>query len=100
MNLNNRPLPLFAAVPRAVCPVCGHTSYSSTGIHPQCSMQKADAARMRSVKRKKPPRLSADVTELSPWQKICPRCKVVAHIRKQTCTCGYTFPKGHKAVRK
>jgi len=29
---------------RAVCPVCKHPSYSSTGVHPQC-MQKVNDLR-------------------------------------------------------
>ncbi len=100
MNLNNRPPPLFSETPRAVCPVCGHTSYSAGGVHPQCSMHKADQARMKRIKHKKVPLAAADVTELSPWQRICPRCKVVAHIRKKECACGYVFPNGRRAVPK
>lgn len=101
MNLNNRPPPLYAVPPRAVCPVCGHTSYSAGGVHPQCSMIKADAERMKRVARK--PRLkrtAAEVTELSPWQKICPRCRVVSHVRKKSCSCGYHFPSGQRVAGK
>lgn len=101
MNLNNRPPPLYAAPPRATCPVCGHVSYSSTGVHPQCSMHKADQERMQRVKRKtKDRRTAADVAEISPWQKVCARCRVIVHVRKKECACGYKFPTGPRAVPK
>jgi hypothetical protein len=101
MNLNNRPAPLYPTPQRAICPVCGHTSYSSTGVHPQCSMHKADQERMQRLARKpKPHRTSADATELSPWQKICPRCRIVVHVRKKSCTCGYHFPAGRRIAPK
>lgn len=28
-----------------LCPVCGKRAYSHTGVHPQCSVQQADAPR-------------------------------------------------------
>ncbi|MBL8852046.1 MAG: hypothetical protein JNG89_20405 [Planctomycetaceae bacterium] len=56
---------------------------------------------MRRIARKPvQQRTSADVTELSPWQKICPRCRAVAHIRKKSCACGYNFPAGRHVVPK
>jgi hypothetical protein len=101
MSLNNRPPPLYPAPLRATCPVCGHTSYSATGVHPQCSMQKADMERMRHVKKqRRVERTAADVAELSPWQKVCPRCRLVAHVRKRDCTCGYKFPTGPRITPK
>jgi len=36
-----KPLPLATPPKRKICPVCGKSSYSSTGIHPQCSMSQA-----------------------------------------------------------
>jgi hypothetical protein len=101
MTNNNRPPPLYPTPMRATCPVCGHTSYSSTGVHPQCSMHKADMERMQHVKRHtKERRTSASIAELSPWQKICPRCKLVAHVRKKDCSCGYKFPVGVRLAPK
>jgi hypothetical protein len=89
---NNRPLPLYPTPVRATCPVCGHPSYSANGVHPQCSMQKADRERMEKVKRvATDTRTAANVIELSPWQRVCPRCKKIAHIRKKVCQCGYQF---------
>lgn len=42
---HNKPTPLIQQPDRKVCPVCGHPSYSSAGIHPQCSESQADAPR-------------------------------------------------------
>lgn len=43
-----------------LCPVCGHTSYSRSGVHPQCSLLQADhafvARRQRDRAAKKHPR--------------------------------------------
>lgn len=93
MNLNNRPPPLYPTPVRALCPICGQTSYSSTGIHPQCSMQKADRERMQALSAvAAQTRKLAETTQLSPWQRGCPRCKLVVHVRKKVCKCGYKFP--------
>jgi hypothetical protein len=40
---NKKPSPLVDAPLRAVCPVCGKTSYSPGGRHPQCGVTRADA---------------------------------------------------------
>jgi tRNA(Ile2) C34 agmatinyltransferase TiaS len=40
---NKKPTPLVDAPLRAVCPVCGKTSYSRGGRHPQCGVARADA---------------------------------------------------------
>ncbi len=39
--MNNSKPKVFGPV-RAVCPVCGKTAYSQGGIHPQCSVKRAD----------------------------------------------------------
>jgi hypothetical protein len=46
----SKPEPLFQ-VPSlgTVCPVCGKKSYSAAGVHPQCSMQQADAPRIAKL---------------------------------------------------
>jgi hypothetical protein len=88
MSLNNRPPPLFPTPQRARCPVCGYVSYSATGIHPQCSLRKADAERMQRQRVRVPPPKDTKPEALSPWQKICPRCKAIVHVRKQVCECG------------
>jgi hypothetical protein len=40
-----KPQPLIPARIRNRCPVCGEVSYSRSGIHPQCSVRKADEKR-------------------------------------------------------
>jgi hypothetical protein len=45
---NRKPEPLlYQTTAGRRCPVCGEKSYSSTGIHPQCAVQQADAPRQR-----------------------------------------------------
>ena len=42
-NLASRkPGPLFPQRVRKLCPVCGATSYSVQGVHPQCEMRRRD----------------------------------------------------------
>lgn len=77
------------------CPVCGEPSYSAAGVHPQCSVKKADAE--RSLKRKEEQLASeAQKTEDKPtgptgWQKVCPNCRAILHVRKLRCECGHQF---------
>jgi len=87
-NANRKPPPLYIAPERNKCPVCGHTSYSTTGIHPQCAMQIADQASLRRIQLKKPP-----VPKAGPrhFEKLCPRCKAILHVRRIACQCGYEF---------
>jgi len=47
---DTKPDPLFLRPHRKICPVCGTTSYSASGMHPQCAMQQADAPRMERLK--------------------------------------------------
>lgn len=42
---NKKPLPLVSCPQPKTCPVCGHSSYSSNGIHPQCAVTQADEPR-------------------------------------------------------
>lgn len=41
-NTNKKPIPVQAARPRAVCPVCKSPSYSAGGTHPQCMLRYHD----------------------------------------------------------
>lgn len=88
--INRKPEPLFSSVPRAVCPVCHKTSYSRSGIHPQCAMVAADqvqAARVqaRNMSLPKPARA------LRRYEKQCPKCKAIQHVRRRTCECGHVL---------
>jgi len=53
-----KPLPITATPLGKVCPVCGHTSYSRGGVHPQCQALLVDqpllAARRRARALEKP----------------------------------------------
>ena len=84
-----KPQPLLSNKAHESCPVCGEISYSVSGVHPQCSVEQADAKRMkRGAKDQKKPK---PVSTAKPWQRICPKCKAVQHVRKKTCSCGHTF---------
>jgi hypothetical protein len=93
----SKPHPLYADSPeRPRCPVCGAVSYSSAGIHPQCAVKQADAERMAqlAVKAKsvpKVPMVNVPAPSLGSWQRICPSCKQVVHVRLKTCTCGQSL---------
>jgi hypothetical protein len=41
----NKPDPLMQKTVTKLCPVCGKSTYSRDGIHPQCSMVQADEPR-------------------------------------------------------
>lgn len=92
MNINQKPLPLYSPKNRKRCPICGEVSYSAAGIHPQCAMQQADSERMGRIK--SPPKslkkkLKATDANVKPWQRTCPKCQTLVHIRKQRCDCGH-----------
>lgn len=90
-----KPPPLLPARTLTRCPVCGETSYSHNGIHPQCSVRQADEKLDDSVKREK--MLESNNGTATPaarilrTQKSCPKCKELNHVRKMTCACGHTF---------
>jgi hypothetical protein len=93
-----KPTPLFPARAHSCCPVCGKISYSLAGVHPQCSVRRADEEHKNRSKREK---LLAEVGKtakpaagISPWQKSCPQCSAVQHVRKTVCNCGYRFTVG------
>lgn len=46
-----KPTPLFELKQVRRCPVCGEASFSRAGIHPQCAQRRADAKRMKRVRR-------------------------------------------------
>ena len=76
------------------CPVCGEISYSRAGIHPQCSARRADEERRKLIKLEEEPANEKRTTPSSgaaPWQKYCPKCKALLHVRKAVCACGHHF---------
>jgi hypothetical protein len=46
---NSKPTPLIPQPSRKTCPICGHSSYSPDGIHPQCAVTQADAPRQAQL---------------------------------------------------
>jgi hypothetical protein len=42
---HSKPTPLVPQPTPKTCPICGHSSYSPDGIHPQCAVTQADAPR-------------------------------------------------------
>ncbi len=89
---HQKPKPLFATARRAPCPVCGHVSYSPSGVHPQCAMNAADHKQHLRVKAKQAAEAKATTSKLACYEKQCPKCRRTLHVRKQLCDCGYTFP--------
>jgi len=81
--------PKFIEPIRAVCPVCGTTSYSQGGIHPQCAVVKADRILPRPKDNGKSVKAS-----LGQWRKRCPRCKRDLPARRMVCDCGHSFQPG------
>jgi len=93
-DVNRKPLPLYIAPVRKHCPICGEASYSFAGVHPQCAMKQADLLRMQRIKPstkpvKKP--ASPAAAEFSRWQRVCPKCRTLVHVRKKACDCGHIF---------
>ncbi len=87
-----KPLPLIRRRKHEPCPVCGEISYSLTGVHPQCAVRQADLKRLERINRdKKSKRVLKPVSDVKAWQKRCPKCRVVQHVRKKACECGYVF---------
>lgn len=81
----NHTKPKFVGPDRAVCPVCGTTSYSRDGIHPQCAVTRADKIVPRA-------KAKAEKTgRLGQWRKRCPRCKRELPARRMVCDCGHSF---------
>jgi hypothetical protein len=93
MTANKKPEPLIHRRKRQRCPVCHELSYSASGIHPQCAVRQADAIRMQHVREQAQQKRQVTRTaDIAPWQKVCPKCKAVVHVRKKTCECGHAFP--------
>lgn len=62
MMSEKKPQPIAYRAPGGQqCPVCGKTSYSRNGVHPQCAVRQADAPRqlLLAEERKESRRLAA-----------------------------------------
>jgi hypothetical protein len=91
---NRKPVPLFDQRPRPRCPVCGETSYSVAGIHPQCAVRRLDSERMKGIRLRVAEGQPKNVelsTDMGPWMRACPACNEAQHARKNACECGHVF---------
>ena len=95
---DKKPPPLIPDRNHKRCPVCGEISYSRAGVHPQCSAKKADAKQKERIKEAKlaeeQAEKAAPTSDRAPWQKSCPKCKALHHVRKQVCSCGQSLVGG------
>ena len=93
---HKKPDPIIPGKQPNICPVCGKASYSAAGVHPQCSVKKADLEQAEKYKEQAKTddkqSNSKKNTKLSRWQKTCPMCKAALHVRKKACECGLHFP--------
>ena len=85
-----KPIPIIVERSR-VCPVCGKRSYSAAGVHPQCAMKRADALRKQQQRPDMPPEPPRPARKRS-WDKKCPQCQSLVHVRQKVCGCGYHWP--------
>jgi hypothetical protein len=89
---HKKPVPLVTGCRRPICPVCGQTSYSRAGIHPQCAVKQADNKRLERIRERGRAESDAQSTHVGgAWQKICPKCKASLHVRRKACDCGFEF---------
>lgn len=87
-----KPNPLISRRAHERCPVCGEVSYSLGGVHPQCAVRQADEKRLDRIKRTKAvAKKGKPVESAKPWQRVCPKCKALQHVRKKVCVCGHEF---------
>ena len=85
-----KPIPPSSEPSGKVCPVCGQQTYSQGGIHPQCAVHQADAARVEKLKAER--KREANSAKQSTWtKKKCPKCGSEPHVRRKVCDCGHVF---------
>ena len=73
------------------CPVCGQSSYSKDGIHPQCAVQLADESRKEQLQAARKMASQSSEPKQKSWNKQCPKCKTQLHVRRKECDCGHVF---------
>lgn len=97
---HSKPTPVLTPAGRKICPVCGKSSYSREGIHPQCAIEQSDAPRkerlaaarkLAAAKKTSPPRKPARQVS---WTRKCPKCHGDVHVRRKVCACGHQFDQG------
>jgi len=88
---NTKPEPLFPVAVRPMCPVCGQASYSRAGIHPQCAMLAADEVHVSRINARKAALSKHPAPVLRRFERTCPKCQAVQHVRRRTCECGHVL---------
>ena len=73
------------------CPVCGQSSYSKDGIHPQCAVQHADEERRIQLHAARKQATQSGQKKQKSWNKQCPKCQNQLQVRRKECDCGYVF---------
>jgi endogenous inhibitor of DNA gyrase (YacG/DUF329 family) len=86
-----KPIPVIPEATKRLCPICGKASYSRDGIHPQCSLNQADAARNAMLREKRKLEPKREKPKQPSFSKTCPKCGVHVHVRLQGCACGQVF---------
>lgn len=86
-----KPVPVLPQPINKICPVCGKASYSRDGIHPQCSLNHADAVRYAQVREKRKAEPKVEKPKASTFTKRCPMCDTRMHVRVGRCACGHDF---------
>jgi hypothetical protein len=84
-----KPMPLTPLPMPKRCPVCGKSSYSLAGIHPQCAASRADAPRRLQLAAEKKARTKKPAERT--WEKTCPNCDIRVPARNGVCECGFDF---------
>jgi hypothetical protein len=89
-----KPVPIRTGPAPKTCPVCGKSSYSLGGIHPQCAVWRADSARRLEIAAET--KAMAKTAAPRGWEKTCPKCQALLAARRAVCECGFQFfAKGH-----
>ena len=86
-----KPVPIVTQPVKNLCPICGKASYSRDGIHPQCAIQQADAARNARIREDRKKEVKIEKPRQRSFNKKCPKCGIQVHIRVIACGCGHRF---------
>ena len=55
-------------------------------------MRQADAVRVQAIKQPTQPTKSVvRDKDAKPWQRDCPKCHAMVHVRKKVCDCGHVL---------
>jgi predicted RNA-binding Zn-ribbon protein involved in translation (DUF1610 family) len=86
-----KPVPVIPQPAKMRCPICGETTYSRGGIHPQCAIQQADEPRTVKLRADRKKAAKIEKPRQRAWNKKCPGCGIFVHVRLTKCGCGHKF---------